>query len=301
MTNKNTLTIVIPIYNTKKSLIKRCLKSIPDDERVSVYIYDDFSTEIDDIELLIHDIIEEENLKFLYNDKNKLCQLDKNIGLGAIRNKSIRDTKSKYIMFLDSDDTINTDSLLKELDKLKDEDILLGSIKLTNESKNFESIETSSKFFDQKMIPYFVTPNIYKRKVLLNNLIFFDESRLTFEDIPFSIKLWSIILCKFLSIRITEEVLYNYYLDDPSLTRTDSKDKLLNLHNTLIYWIEWIINYYSKLEYRDKGIVKTYFFNRIKYESIKSIELKMKYDGIYEDYKNLLNFTKPYRIDSVLN
>lgn len=120
--NNKVLTIIIPIFNTKLEYLERCLLSIPNDPRVAVYIYDDYSTDYC-VELEIKNIIDKhhDQLHHLYKDGNKFIQLDENMGLGFVRNRSIKDAKefeSKYIMFLDSDDEVR---LSKEIiDRLEE-------------------------------------------------------------------------------------------------------------------------------------------------------------------------------------
>lgn len=300
------LTIVIPVHNTNPELLKRCLKSIPDDPRIYLSIYDDFSDEDYEIESILRSMADE--IPWLLKERNRLTRLIENVGLGAVRNKAIYESYTKYIMFLDSDDSINGDSLIKVLDSLKDDlvgsyNVIEGGIDLIQGDSH--NVERNDKFLDQKMIPYFITPNIYRIEFLRSNGILFDESKRVFEDIVFSVKLWSVLIPNIVfgisEILVTNYVFYNYYLDNPSLTRVGDKDKLIRLHDDHMHWVEWMKKYYRSLDDVKKDLMQVYFFNRIRYEVEKALEDKMEYDGVLETYEPYLSHLKPYRISKILS
>lgn len=303
-TKNRLLTILIPFYNTPLELFWRCLRSIPNDDRIKVEVYDDGSQDKYAACDYIRWLAESDDMKWLDNcSKCNLTVLSENIGLGAVRNLGIKSCNTKYIMFLDSDDTINSQALIDTLDFIESEKIeysvICRSIKLIcGDSENVEHID---KFIKQRMIPYFVTPNIYDTCILRDNDIYFDESRRVFEDIMFSVKLWTYLLCDAKTIDNRHSVLYNYYLDSPSLTRV-KYEKLARLHDDLMYWVNWIKEYYNGLSESKKEIMKVYLFNRIRYEVEKAMECRMKLDGayVYDEFKVYLDQLKPYRIDKVL-
>lgn len=297
------LTIVIPVHNTDLTKLKRCLKSIPDHPDVFVDIYDDYTTSYC-TELEVSKMIkEDESLKHLYKEGNGFIRSEVNIGLGAIRNSAIKrlyeeSSDNKYIMFLDSDDEVILDS--ETIDELKyyaedNREVVLYGIDLISESGICH--ESCKKYYDQFMIPYFVTPNIYSVSYLYENDIVFDDSKMIFEDIIFTVKLWTKLLTSKNSIVFRNKVIYNYHLEGESLTRNDKK---LKMADHLDHWVKWIQDEYSKLDDFLKYDVKIYYYNRIRYEKIKSLSLRMEANGDIEKYAELLNYLKPYKIDSVL-
>lgn len=289
------LTIVIPVYNTDINLVMRSINSIPKSDYIRIQIIDDCSTSYK-----VDDFIKDTN----YN----IVRLNENKGLGYVRNYSIDNCSTKWIMFLDSDDELNTNSITElfneDLDKLLGNkfSIIKGYIDLINEDGSIVTDRVNSENF----IPYFTTPIIYDSEYLRKNNIKYDESRKVYEDISFSVKLWTNLNRDFYEgrkYRIYSPMipLYKYYLQGQSLTRTD-KDKYLFLSDTLQYWISWIIEYYSSLDNSSfKKFIKPYFINRIKYESTKSLELRLKYDHPDDNYNEYFDKLKTYKLNNLLN
>lgn len=308
-----TLTIVIPVYNTKPELLRRALLSVPNNENIGVVIYDDGSTEYDYTEIIRDWLENDPGFSWMNSDRFLINRLLDNIGLGAVRNKSIQDINSRYIMFLDSDDTLFLDdlnSIITSLSKSSDDfDVIhLGiSLRYKNESGESEyKVEYWDDFVEKRlMIPYFTTSNIYKPEFLRNYDIYYSEERRVFEDIMFSIKLF---YTEYIMNEGKRSVnwripIYSYYLEGDSLTRTD---KLSNLLDDLLYWIESIKNFYKQVSSLgvNKFLVETKFkpllFNRIRYEVVKALGMKLKLDGVYDEYCCYLDQLKPYKMDEIL-
>lgn len=303
--NNTLITIVVPVYNTDLDKLERCLKSIPDHSNVRVRIYDDCSTKYN-AEFEISRIINNNSsLSHLYKEGNKFIRLNSNKGLGFVRNQSIKDLydESEYVIFLDSDDevSLSEDEINKILsDSNKGILARFYNIELISDSK--VSIEGYNKYLGQKMIPYFITPAVYNVRYLSDNNILFDESRRTFEDIQFSVKLWTNIISsctdynKLISIS-DNTVIYKYHLEGESLTRNDNLNKM---SDDLYYWINWIKLYYNDLHESSKESIKPYLFNRIRYESLKIMSMKMKVNNDLYKYSDLVDMMKPYNIDNVM-
>jgi teichuronic acid biosynthesis glycosyltransferase TuaG len=99
--------IVIPTYNTQKFL-KACINSVLKQKfkNYEIILIDDCST--DDSKKICR--------SYRYIDKLKVFRNKKQIGPGLSRNKGILLSKGKYIVFLDSDDLLEKNSL-EELSK----------------------------------------------------------------------------------------------------------------------------------------------------------------------------------------
>lgn len=307
---KKLLRIVIPVYNTKLELLERCLESLSRfmNDGISITIYDDCSTKYDvryQVEKLISN---NEKLKYFHNHGNTIIRLDENMGLGFIRNKAIKDAYDegvKWIVFLDSDDELDLGVI--DFNTLKDSTnqwIISYNINLI--TKDSVITESCQKYLSQMMIPYFTTSNIYLVEYLYSNGIYYDESRRVFEDIMFSMKLWSTLLGSEKydgdQLLVVDSVLYKYHLDhDDSLTRNEKYDELIS---DLEYWIEWIRSYYHLLKFDNPilhSLIKSFIFNRIRYEAVKILDMKMKVNGDKYKYSDTLNLLKPYNIDKILN
>jgi glycosyltransferase involved in cell wall biosynthesis len=91
------VSIIIPIYNSEKYLAE-CLDSATNQtlRDIEIICIDDGST----------DSSSEILYKYVQKDSRIIVIHQKNIGIGSARNIGINLVKSKYILFLDSDDTI---------------------------------------------------------------------------------------------------------------------------------------------------------------------------------------------------
>ncbi len=123
MDNVNEISIIVPIYNVEKYLFES-LQSLKNQTFSSfeVIMVDDGST---DGSSEIANKIAKEDFRFKYIRKN-------NSGLSASRNVGLRYAKGKYILFMDSDDTleINTlDVLYHTAEKEQLDLIVFGGVK----------------------------------------------------------------------------------------------------------------------------------------------------------------------------
>ena len=179
------VSIIVPIYNTEKYL-KKCIDSL-------------ISQSLKDIEIiLINDGSLDNSDKIIKGYKDKRIKYIKkdNEGIGKTRNLGIRKASGQFIMFIDSDDYIDKDCALKMYEKaIKSNCDLVMSNYFRDRNGTIEEVYFSSfkdsSVFDNPSI--FMNINlgpcnkIYKRELLLDNKIFFEE-KLKYEDVPFVIK-----------------------------------------------------------------------------------------------------------------
>ena len=109
MTNNIKISIVMPVYNQEK-LVIRALQSIPEREDIEVIISDDGST--DKTRENIQDFINKSKLKITL-----LCE-DINKGIGYALNKCYDNACGEYIVQLDSDDYFITENFIKCIEEL---------------------------------------------------------------------------------------------------------------------------------------------------------------------------------------
>ena len=93
------LSIIIPIYNSELT-INKCIESIGKSNEIEIIIVDDGS--IDKSKDMCANYINKNMVKYIYQD---------NSGPGAARNNGMLYASGKYIMFLDSDDYLDTNIL----------------------------------------------------------------------------------------------------------------------------------------------------------------------------------------------
>lgn len=97
-----TVTVIIPVFNQEK-YISRCLRSILSQN------FDNNELEI----IVVNDGSTDKTLKILNNFSNDINLINnkKNYGLPYSLNKGIMQSKSKYLIRLDSDDYVNSEFL----------------------------------------------------------------------------------------------------------------------------------------------------------------------------------------------
>lgn len=197
MNQKIELSIIVPIYNVKDYL-EECMDSLLKITNISKQIIciEDVSTDGTN-ELLKKKYGSMPYVEILTNKKNS--------GLAYSRNVGLEQSIGEYIMFVDSDDVINSDVIEKFLIKMKNEnlDILYFDVKEIFDDDIIENIvnrrlrtgeyklDTGTAVFDRmvKNGEMFgcVWDGIYRNEFLkLNDLKFLKGT--LHEDIPFTFK-----------------------------------------------------------------------------------------------------------------
>ena len=135
----NIITIILPNYNSEKYL-DDTLKSIISQS------YKDWNLKIVDDNSNIKTL---NILKRYENEKNfEITYFKNNMGAGYCRNLAIKNTNSKYIAFIDSDDIWEKNKLLNQLNFMEKNNFMFT---FTSYSP-FKSIN-GKKIFKKKIIP----------------------------------------------------------------------------------------------------------------------------------------------------
>lgn len=288
--------IIVPVYNTLISDLKRCLDSI---ERQSfkdykVYIIDDGS--FDDVKSFLDEYVKDK--------KRFIVKHVINGGVSRARNIGIECSSSKYLTFVDSDDTIE-EKFLEEafnLISVNDLDLVIGGY---NEIKNGEVYKIrkcsdelyiydsnnldlfidkllSSKLLDNnKNIGSLPTGRIYTRlykREVLGDLRFNEEVGMS-EDTLFMIDFME----KVKSVGICSKVWYNYYINDYSISRRKVNDKVIADHMKFIEEV-----YKRMLLEKNDNICNAYRF-RIFKSLINLVNLIKNSDTREGNLENILN------------
>lgn len=177
------ISIIVPIYNAEKYLNK-CLDSLINQTKkeVEFILVNDGST--DNTE----DIIKS------YKDKRIKYFKNKNQGIGKTRNFGLEKAVGEYIMFLDSDDYLESDAceeLYKKAKKEKADLIISDYYKVYDDGKEEIIKLPEFKTLSLKNNPDLISKinwapwnKIYKSKLIKDNKIQFVEN-LKYEDAPF--------------------------------------------------------------------------------------------------------------------
>ncbi len=146
MENKIDISIIIPMYNSEKHIVK-AITSILNQEahglEFEIIIVDDFST--DNSRKMVRD---------LHNDKILLVELNKNEGTANARNEGMKMAKGEWIQFLDSDDSISKD-LYKKFEESLMPDANCYLFSLINEYRDHTLKQTIIDVKDKRAFGHF--------------------------------------------------------------------------------------------------------------------------------------------------
>lgn len=199
------ISVIIPCYNVEQYITK-CLDSV-------------CNQTLKDIEIIcIDDCSTDATLKKLqeYQKKDEriiLIKHNKNKGVSISRNEGIKKSSGEYIGFVDSDDYIDLDFFNKLYKKAKEEhsDITKGRLVFVKNKQQSidclnEKIIKSNKF----NLLYGFYCCIYKKSLLLDNNIYFNDDLIYGEDSYFLLQ--SVMYSK--KIAIVDDIYY-YYVSRP--------------------------------------------------------------------------------------
>lgn len=203
------VSVIIPVYNVEKYL-KRCIDSL-------------IKQTFQNYELiLINDGSKDSSLEILetYKNNKKIRVFDqKNMGPAKTRNKGIKLSKGKYVMFIDSDDYVLPDYIEHYYQAIQkgDLDLVIGGYqKVTGEHVDFVRKLKKGEFAKYVVVaPYC---KMYKKSFLESHQIEFLDTSAS-EDVYFNVLAYS----KNPKIDIVDDVGYFYYYNPSSLSNTVHK------------------------------------------------------------------------------
>jgi len=254
--------ILIPVYNVEKYLLE-CLESAIQQNysEYEIIIIDDGST---DKSINIIKQVSKYNKRIRYYQQE-------NQGLILTRRSLLKYAKGDYLLFLDSDDYLekNTLSYLNEKIESFNADLLIFKYKRFSEEKNEEAFNV---FKDEKLFDQFNKKELIEKMAsssVLNNLVckVFKKELIDFENDYYEYKtlkngedlLQSIpIVFAAKKIIYLDKALYNYRVNDDSIT--------------------------SKLNFNffeDITIVRKNLYEYIKNNNMDTIELLKKFQNFY--------------------
>lgn len=257
------LTLVMPVYNTENYL-GRCIESVTNQTMNNIYI------------IIINDGSTDNSDKIIkkYTAKNKninYINLDKNIGVGHARNIGIENAKTKYIAFIDSDDWVDAayyEHMLQNIEQDQTDICISGIITELDDIYSWKYRYNYPKSFvvegdfcihslnnqynhDITFSPI-VNNRIYKKNLLTDNNIFFNETRRA-QDLYFSFMVF-IYTDK---ASICHDVFYHYYQRIFSATHNFSK--------------KYVNDYFFVLSELQKELIKRGLYSLYKDEYISYV------------------------------
>jgi len=235
------LTVIIPVYNGE-DYIQSCIFQLKDQ------IFKDFKC------IIVNDgstdrtgkLVEQE---ILNDEKFELINIEKNKGVSHARNLGFSKAKSKYVMFIDSDDTYSKELFQKMIDVIEKQDSDFAVCEYDNYRIRsniysnllvFNSFPTNKPFnsddvvnldnFSLESFSAVAWNKIFKRKFLLDNKIIFNEKINMGEDLEFNVR--ALILAK--KISLLPIPLYTYRTEVPGSSIESIDRRPMDLINALI-------------------------------------------------------------------
>lgn len=191
------ISVVVPVYKVRQRMINT-LKSLKNQtfREFEVLFIDDGSP--DDSSDFADDYLKYSNVSYRIIKK-------KNGGVSSARNLGIEEAEGKYIMFLDSDDYIDKDMLTDLYNKAIERNYdCVYSAYVFEDDNGTEITNNLNDLNDGRMqgkeaalgLIYGTTythimANLFKRSLLIENNIRFDENRKFAEDISFMVKAYA--------------------------------------------------------------------------------------------------------------
>ncbi len=251
------VSIIIPVYNSE-FYIKRCLDSVANIKNAEIIVINDGSTD--------------NTLEILKGYKNIKIINNENYGVSHSRNCGIKEATGKYIMFVDSDDYLNTDMNIYDL-KTMNFDIIYFNKNLTN----IKSKESLYEYVCGLKHPIIAGPycKLFKREFIQENQIFFDENIVNGEDMLFNIN----CLNKVKKFKIIDKNIYMYRQVIGTATKKFDKKIIesdLNFHMVL----KKLLNE-SELRDDEKNKIITYSI----LNGIITLTDRMSYINDYKEFK----------------
>lgn len=234
------ISVVVPIYKSEK-YISACIES------VLAQSYTNF-------ELLLVDDGSPDNCGQIcdsYAKKDARIRVihQKNQGVSATRNNGIHAARGKYIVFVDSDDTIDSEYLNVLFDEISSDEfdcVVCGyrvcypkrssdvcfekDVAIYDVRKNERLI---TKIYDQKLLnsPW---NKIYKKEYITE---YFDSSIAMGEDLVFNLHYFS----KISNVKVISKALYNYMIHSGSAVTTYKPNRM----NDVIKMNNYLLDFYS--------------------------------------------------------
>ena len=245
MVNNDLLvSIIIPVYNAEK-YINRCVDSLLKQtySNFEIILVDDGSK--DDSANICDFLAKKDKRIAVYHKENG--------GSGSARNFGLKKAIGDYILFIDSDDYIEVNTIEKLIESIEVgyDIICVGFDRVDEETKKVYSREMISMPFDELEISdqticetAFISPACWGKlfsKKLLDDISF---SNNTIEDILFFTEL----MPKVKKIKFIKEVLWHYMVNSNSLIMTIKESSVDNFESDLLVLKnKYISNNYSSI------------------------------------------------------
>lgn len=264
MKNDIKFSIIIPAYNSEKYL-ENCLDSVVSQtfKNFEIIIVNDGSTDN------TQEIID----KYIKENRFISCIRQKNSGLSASRNNGLDKAKGEYIVYLDSDDSINLDFLENincalEKERKNQIDVIRVNVNTINNNNESSCLFDKMKVLNGEDLLMYLISNkvmvvpawayVYRREFLLENNYIFEIGRYH-EDYGLTIK----VLLSSKTDLIVPTSIYNYYIRSNSIMTSKDREKNSKKAMDMLYFYDNMLLFLNdKVKDETKCLmVKSYLTN----------------------------------------
>jgi glycosyltransferase involved in cell wall biosynthesis len=218
------LSIILPTYNVER-FIENCIRSLEtqdiEHQQYEIIVVDDGATDgsVDEVIALQQEY------------ENIILIRQTNAGLSAARNRGMRAAKGQYLLFVDTDDCVETNCFAKMLsvaESHKDIDLVgfnyrvhFNSGLVATPKMPLPGVDTMNGVeYYQKFVAgdYHVWRYLFSREFMIRNDLFFMEG-ISFEDVEFTPR----VMCMAKSVIFCDFPFYHYYNRPGSISTTRSE------------------------------------------------------------------------------
>ena len=297
---KKIVSIIIPIYNSEKFL-DNCLKSIQNQtfKNFEVIMINDGST--DNSLAIINQYAEKDNRFYVISQKNE--------GVCVARNQGIKLSTGKYILFVDSDDSLEEHALEYLVQIIEKEKVDLvrtnfyyinnDTIKPNDESLSYKGKITLTQEMKKNLIfeildaklNCFLWALFIKKSLITQNHIYFGKDLYVHQDIDYYISL----LNHASSIYFSDIITYCYFLNQNGSKHLKYYER--NIHSILALYLVLKPKIDENLLPKLKALLFNLITSRFKkmYEYDKTTFKNVCYDLLNnETFLEILENMKPF-------
>lgn len=240
LNGNNKLSVIIPFCNSEK-YIGKCIESVLNQtyKNIEVLLVGNCSTD-NSISICESFASKDSRLRVIIEEKS---------GAAAARNRGIKESQGAYITFVDSDDYIEACMYEKLVDNLENtqSDMACCSFYYVYEDGSFTDWyeptlgkyigkspvvtgrECANIFLTSRDIEGFCWNKLFRKSIICDHGLSFDESKIAFEDMLFIFNYLN--QCK--SIVLVDEKLYYYRQNSGSLTKDTRKERRVEFTDTV--------------------------------------------------------------------
>lgn len=255
--------VIIPVYNVEKYLDK-CLSSVMSQS------YQSFEVIVVDDETPDNSMVIVDRYVQLYPEKIRVIH-QKNKGLGGARNTGVEVAQGEYLIFVDSDDYIEPNtlySLNQRLEQVSCDMLMFNYQEVTEDGKvlvqrslySEDRITSVEKEATLLLGPPAAWNKVYRREFFVQSGVLFPE-KLLYEDV-----VTRILLIKAKNIQLCAACFYNYVQRSGSIMK-------------------------SKVSERNLEIIQI----------LDSVYNRLKCDNVYSTYKEVIDASLVLSVLSIIN